>query len=57
MLDILIGCKRSGCTFLVGGRKIDGVSKVDLFVLHIVYSTLIFSSMQELTSFWESTGS
>ena len=29
MLDTLIGCKRTGCTFLVGGRKVDGVFKVD----------------------------
>ncbi|XP_058087804.1 uncharacterized protein LOC131234843 isoform X1 [Magnolia sinica] len=28
MLEILIGCKRSGCTFLVGGRNVDGVFKV-----------------------------
>ncbi|XP_077244683.1 nucleotidylyl transferase superfamily protein isoform X2 [Tasmannia lanceolata] len=28
MLEILTGCKRSGCTFLVGGRDIDGVFKV-----------------------------
>ncbi|KAJ6813173.1 uncharacterized protein M6B38_389045 [Iris pallida] len=28
MLEILTGSKRSGCTFLVGGRTIDGVFKV-----------------------------
>ncbi|XP_043701441.1 uncharacterized protein LOC122651928 [Telopea speciosissima] len=28
MLDILLGCKRIGCTFLVGGRNIDGDFKV-----------------------------
>ncbi|XP_031251815.1 uncharacterized protein LOC116109725 isoform X6 [Pistacia vera] len=28
MLEILIGCKRTGCTFLVGGRIVDGVFKV-----------------------------
>lgn len=28
MLEILLGCKRTGCTFLVGGRNIDGVFKV-----------------------------
>lgn len=28
MLEILVGCKRLGCTFLVGGRKVDGVFKV-----------------------------
>ncbi|XP_010279361.2 PREDICTED: uncharacterized protein LOC104613296 isoform X1 [Nelumbo nucifera] len=28
MLEILIGCKRTGCTFLVGGRNVDGVFKV-----------------------------
>ncbi|ONK81744.1 uncharacterized protein A4U43_C01F32440 [Asparagus officinalis] len=28
MLDILIGCKMSGCMFLVGGRKVDGNFKV-----------------------------
>ncbi|KAL9389556.1 hypothetical protein Peur_018161 [Populus x canadensis] len=28
MLEILDGCKRIGCTFLVGGRNVDGVFKV-----------------------------
>ncbi|KAJ4830434.1 hypothetical protein Tsubulata_029839 [Turnera subulata] len=28
MLEILDGCKRTGCTFLVGGRNVDGVFKV-----------------------------
>ncbi|KAH7658418.1 Nucleotidylyl transferase protein [Dioscorea alata] len=28
MVETLLGCKRSGCTFLVGGRNIDGVFKV-----------------------------
>ncbi|XP_010066685.2 uncharacterized protein LOC104453755 isoform X1 [Eucalyptus grandis] len=28
MLQILIGCKSTGCTFLVGGRNVDGVFKV-----------------------------
>ncbi|KAJ0962668.1 hypothetical protein J5N97_027790 [Dioscorea zingiberensis] len=28
MLEILGGCKRSSCTFLVGGRNVDGVFKV-----------------------------
>ncbi|KAJ4974038.1 hypothetical protein NE237_007212 [Protea cynaroides] len=28
MLEILIGCKRTGCTFLVGGRNVDGAFKV-----------------------------
>lgn len=28
MLEILTGCKRTGCTFLVGGRNVDGVFKV-----------------------------
>uniref|UniRef100_A0A7N1A2T2 Cytidyltransferase-like domain-containing protein n=1 Tax=Kalanchoe fedtschenkoi TaxID=63787 RepID=A0A7N1A2T2_KALFE len=28
MLDILLGCKQTGCTFLVGGRNVDGVFKV-----------------------------
>ncbi|KAK9276277.1 hypothetical protein L1049_005808 [Liquidambar formosana] len=28
MLEILVGCKRTGCTFLVGGRNVDGVFKV-----------------------------
>ncbi|XP_071693578.1 uncharacterized protein [Rutidosis leptorrhynchoides] len=28
MIDTLLGCKRTGCTFLVGGRKMDGVFKV-----------------------------
>ncbi|KAF8390094.1 hypothetical protein HHK36_024616 [Tetracentron sinense] len=28
MLEILIGCKRTGCTFLVAGRNVDGVFKV-----------------------------
>lgn len=28
MLEILGGCKRTGCIFLVGGRNIDGVFKV-----------------------------
>ncbi|XP_014514937.1 uncharacterized protein LOC106772842 isoform X2 [Vigna radiata var. radiata] len=28
MLKILIGCKETGCTFLVGGRNVDGAFKV-----------------------------
>ncbi|KAK7343426.1 hypothetical protein VNO77_12161 [Canavalia gladiata] len=28
MLKVLIGCKETGCTFLVGGRNVDGVFKV-----------------------------
>ncbi|KAK3031576.1 hypothetical protein RJ639_036375 [Escallonia herrerae] len=28
MLEILLGCKNTGCTFLVGGRNVDGVFKV-----------------------------
>ncbi|KAJ7954144.1 Nucleotidylyl transferase superfamily protein [Quillaja saponaria] len=28
MLEILIGCKRTGCTFLVAGRNVDGVFKI-----------------------------
>ncbi|KAK3036702.1 hypothetical protein RJ639_030526 [Escallonia herrerae] len=28
MLEILVGCKNTGCTFLVGGRNVDGVFKV-----------------------------
>ncbi|OAP10945.1 hypothetical protein AXX17_AT2G00190 [Arabidopsis thaliana] len=28
MLEILGDCKRTGCTFLVGGRNVDGVFKV-----------------------------
>ncbi|KAL9682401.1 hypothetical protein QQ045_014198 [Rhodiola kirilowii] len=28
MLDILLGCKQTGCIFLVGGRNVDGVFKV-----------------------------
>ncbi|ONI31495.1 hypothetical protein PRUPE_1G316800 [Prunus persica] len=28
MLEILIGCKKTGSTFLVGGRNVDGVFKV-----------------------------
>ncbi|XP_057995962.1 uncharacterized protein LOC110651460 [Hevea brasiliensis] len=28
MLEILIACKNTGCTFLVGGRNVDGVFKV-----------------------------
>lgn len=28
MLEILIRCKKTGCTFLVGGRNVDGVFKV-----------------------------
>ncbi|XP_061356526.1 uncharacterized protein LOC133300955 isoform X2 [Gastrolobium bilobum] len=28
MLKILIGCKQTGCTFLVGGRNVDGAFKV-----------------------------
>ena len=30
MLKILLGCKETGCTFLVGGRNVDGVFKVSL---------------------------
>uniref|UniRef100_A0A2P2KZY1 Uncharacterized protein LOC105636929 n=1 Tax=Rhizophora mucronata TaxID=61149 RepID=A0A2P2KZY1_RHIMU len=28
MIEIFDGCKRTGCTFLVGGRNVDGVFKV-----------------------------
>ncbi|KAK9118187.1 hypothetical protein Scep_016280 [Stephania cephalantha] len=28
MLEVLLGCKNTGCTFLVGGRNVDGVFKV-----------------------------
>ncbi|XP_042982472.1 uncharacterized protein LOC122311821 isoform X2 [Carya illinoinensis] len=28
MLEILLGCKNTGCTFLVGGRNVDGTFKV-----------------------------
>ncbi|XP_031099238.1 uncharacterized protein LOC116003487 isoform X3 [Ipomoea triloba] len=28
MLEILIGCKNTGCTFLVGGRNVDGAFRV-----------------------------
>ncbi|KAG8652218.1 hypothetical protein MANES_06G064900v8 [Manihot esculenta] len=28
MLEILVGCKNTGCTFLVGSRNVDGVFKV-----------------------------
>lgn len=28
MLKILVGCKETGCTFLVGGRNVDGAFKV-----------------------------
>ncbi|GLT43508.1 hypothetical protein SLA2020_174500 [Shorea laevis] len=28
MVEILTGCKNTGCTFLVGGRNVDGVFKV-----------------------------
>ncbi|XP_062145397.1 uncharacterized protein LOC133852643 [Alnus glutinosa] len=28
MMEILIGCKNTGCTFLVGGRNVDGAFKV-----------------------------
>ncbi|GAB4828873.1 hypothetical protein Ancab_018533 [Ancistrocladus abbreviatus] len=28
MIEILLGCKNTGCTFLVGGRNVDGVFKV-----------------------------
>jgi len=28
MLKILIGCKETGCTFLVGGRNVGGAFKV-----------------------------
>lgn len=30
MMEILIGCKNTGCTFLVGGRNVDGAFKVCL---------------------------
>lgn len=30
MLEILIGCKKTGCIFLVGGRNVDGAFKVGL---------------------------
>ncbi|KAG4984521.1 hypothetical protein JHK87_029270 [Glycine soja] len=28
MQKILVGCKETGCTFLVGGRNVDGAFKV-----------------------------
>ncbi|XP_041011947.1 uncharacterized protein LOC121255616 isoform X2 [Juglans microcarpa x Juglans regia] len=28
MIEILLGCKNTGCTFLVGGRNVDGTFKV-----------------------------
>ncbi|GAB2226618.1 hypothetical protein Droror1_Dr00022431 [Drosera rotundifolia] len=28
MIEILLGCKKTGCTFIVGGRNVDGVFKV-----------------------------
>ncbi|XP_050223715.1 uncharacterized protein LOC126673561 [Mercurialis annua] len=28
MIEVLLGCQKTGCTFLVGGRYIDGVFKV-----------------------------
>jgi hypothetical protein len=31
MLKILIGCKETGSTFLVGGRNVDGAFKVVLY--------------------------
>lgn len=38
MLKILIGCKETGSTFLVGGRNVDGAFKV---VLHKKRAILI----------------
>ncbi|KAL9267152.1 hypothetical protein AKJ16_DCAP02638 [Drosera capensis] len=28
MIELLLGCKKTGCTFLVGGRNVDGVFEV-----------------------------
>lgn len=35
MIETLLGCKRTGCTFLVGGRNMDGVFKVGNIILNL----------------------
>lgn len=41
MLKILIGCKETGCTFLVGGRNVDGAFKV--LLLNDLVAFIIFN--------------
>lgn len=43
MLEILIGCKNMECTFLVGGRNVDGIFKVCLPNKRLLKSPARFS--------------
>lgn len=58
MMKILIGCKEIGCTFLVGGRNVDGAFKV---VMHnkraILIFLFIFSISMLMRSLCGATGS
>jgi hypothetical protein len=40
MLEILLECKNTGTTFLVGGREIEGVFKVGLYFDVLFYMHL-----------------
>lgn len=59
MLKILIGCKETGCTFLVGGRSVDGAFKVVLHkkgaIIILVFLFLKFNRSEAIV--WCSTGS
>ena len=63
LLEILLECKSTGTTFLVGGRKIEGVFKVwihlDIFFTHIwrekkeviwycIYMLLVWKVLEDL---------
>ena len=44
MIEVLLQCKSTGCTFIVGGRNVDGVFKVSDSSNAGCVLTLIFSS-------------
>nr|CAD1823498.1 unnamed protein product [Ananas comosus var. bracteatus] len=52
MVGTLLECKRTGCTFLVGGRKVDGVFKVleDLEIPEVLKD--MFISIRRKSSAW-----
>lgn len=58
MLKILIGCKDTGCTFLVGGRNVDGAFKVVCIRKdHFKFKHSCFSSSMITRLLYGSTGS
>ena len=53
MLEILIGCKKTGCTFLVGGRNVDGAFKVGLHTCLLrLWVFLFMSILFPLVTLW-----